>query len=122
MDFFLMEADVVFLAETGGVFAAEVAFLRAPVFGAGALAVILLFTASALALTGESLLFEGGVFFTLFSAVSLDVFDAAVLAFALGEPFAGRTFPSDLADLDWGIMELDPVVAEVSGGFSEKWG
>lgn len=113
---------MVFFAEARGVFAEEVAFLRAPVFGAGALAVVLPFIAFDLALTGESLLFKGGAFFALLSATGLDVFDAAVLALALGEPFAGRTFPSDLADLDWGIMEFDPVVAEVSGGFRKKWG
>ena len=118
----MMGADVVFFAETRGAFAAGVAFLRASVFGAGTLAVGLVFTAFAFALTGESLLFEGGAFFALLSAIGLSVFAVDVLAFALGEPFAGRTFPSDLADLDWGIMELDPVVAEVSGGFSEKWG
>ena len=117
-----MGAAAVFLVETRGAFAAAVAFFSAPAFGAGAFAVILLFTALAFAAVGESLLFEGGVSFALLSAVGLDGFAIVALAFALGEPLAGRTFPSDLADLDWGIMELDPVVAEVSGGFGEKRG
>jgi hypothetical protein len=70
--------------------------------------------------------FEAGAAFAAFEAEGfvalLRLSGFPEFAFAGDEPFARVTFPSDLADLDWGIMELDPVCCCGLGWFKEKVG
>jgi hypothetical protein len=88
-------------------------FTNLPFASAGAVLLFaragLLLDRAALLFAGAGLLFAGAGFLVLFSARVLLAAAFPDIAFGLGGDFVWRTFPSDLADLDWGIMGIDPV-------------